>query len=132
MHRNDVPEDQGCGLQAPPQGQTLSEGGREHFESVGHEERLPMSQLRTEYNRRASRASFPAWGEGNIEYRIFNIQYWTLDRIFDCPSVRDRVAEVRGRIAPWSEPLAAPPTTLFNPSAVCQAGMRRNDHFVAR
>ena len=51
----------------PPQGQTLSEGGREHFESVGHEERLPMSQLRTEYNRRASRASFPAW-VGNIEY----------------------------------------------------------------
>ncbi len=84
----------------PPQGQRLNEGGREHFESVGHEERLRTSQFLTEYNRQALRASFPAWAEsptsphtryfvprrgngqgireGGLslgEYRILNIQY---------------------------------------------------------
>jgi len=142
----------------PPQGQRLNEGGREQFESVGHEERLRMSQFRTEYNRQALRASFPAWagsptsprtrysvpnkrqppgpprgGWSLGEYRILNIQSLNIGHwIFDCRSVRDRVAEVRGRIAPWGEALTAAPTTLFNAGAVCQAGMRRNDHFVTR
>lgn len=131
----------------PAQGQRVDEGGREHFASVGHKERLRMSQFLTEYNRRALRASFPAWAVSSTRpaQRYFRRQ--KRQRPVGSPrgSIRprprsgslplpacDRITEVRGRIAPWSEPLAAPPTALFDAGRVDHAGMCCYDHLFTR